>query len=317
MATIGAFINLSKDDDEAKSRKSILTTVLADHQLKYEHGEAQYSQYLAIADRLANIGSMPDIFLASCWPSKDALREKTGKGIIFTGLSDAPGQDDYDARITGIKGFAAKKVCPNWLPLLKQIAPGINRAAVVYDQDKTHLSMQSQFDEIDKYKAPLGLGSLQTIHAEDPDGNADVNPHIKDQIADFAQGDGPAGLIVTAGTRNMLLRKNIIDAVDAANKPNPKLFAIYPASLFVNSGGLMSYGPDLLKLYRAAAHWLGLMIELNIPPKDFQKTIPIIENQNFELVVSGRAARDLNINVPSIFTVIVDSTSQQIEPKVV
>src|SRR5262249_4693389 len=161
--------------------------VLVGHQPRYVHGKAQYQKYPDLADELAKTDPKPDIFLASCWPSMDALRNSTLKGIIFTGLSDVPGQIDYSSnpRITGIKGFAAKKVCPNWLALLRQIAPGINRAAVIYDQDFNHPSMQAQYDEIKNSVA--ALGSLQTIHAEDPDGKADVNPHIKDQIADFAQ----------------------------------------------------------------------------------------------------------------------------------
>jgi putative ABC transport system substrate-binding protein len=319
MATFGAFINLREHDGEANRRKRILESVLAGHQPKYVHGEAKFNKYSSFAEQLAETDPQPDVFLASCWPSMDALRNNTLKGIIFTGLSDVPGQIDYaqNPRITGIKGFAAAKVCPNWLALLRQIAPSITRVAVIYDQDATHPSMQAQFDEIKKSTAPLG--SPQAIHAEDadPTKRQDVNPYIKDQIKDFAEGDSPAGLIVTAGTRNMLLRKDIIDAVAAANKPTPKLFAIYPASLFVDSGGLMSYGPDLLKLYRIAAHWIGLAIELNIPSDDLQKRFPIIENQDFELVVNGSAANDLNIRIPSIFTVTIDGTSQQIKPKVV
>jgi hypothetical protein len=59
------------------------------------------------------------------------------------------------------------------------------------------------------------------------------------------------------------------------------------------------------------------MIELNIQPEDFQYTIPIIENQNFELVISQRAANHLSINIPAMFTVTIDSTSQQIKPTIV
>jgi hypothetical protein len=84
-----------------------------------------------------------------------------------------------------------------------------------------------------------------------------------------------------------------------------------------DSGGLMSYGPDLLRLYRIAAHWIGLIIELNIPPNEIQKSFPIFENQDFDLVISGKAASRLNINIPSMFNVTIDGTSQQIKPRVV
>ena len=311
MATFGALLNLPEDDAETVLRKSVLESVLVGHQPKYAHGAAQYSQYSALADKLANTGSMPDIFLATCWPGLDALRNATGQGIVFTGLTE-PSVPTYDARITGIKAFSVTKLCRNWLALLRQIAPGITRVAVICDQDKTHENMQAQFAEIDKFKAPLS--SIEVIPAEDPNGNQPVNPDIERAIADFAQDNNPAGLIVTAGTRTLLLRDNIIRAVNAANSATPKLFAIYPTSAY---GGLMSYGPDLSKLYRAVAHYLGLMIELNIPPGDFQNTIPIIENQNFELVISQSAASHLNINIPPVFTVTFDGASQQIKPTLV
>jgi len=314
MTTFGAFINLPEYDAETGRRKSILESVLLGHQPEYKHGQAQYSQYLTMANALASAGSMPDIFLATCWPGLEALKNNTGKGIVFTGLTEQPGAT-YDTRITGIKAFSVTTLCQNWLALLRQITSSITRVAVIYDQDQTHESMQAQFAEIDRVKAPLS--SIQTIHAEDPTGQQPLNPNIESEIADFAQDDNPAGLIVTAGTRTLLLRENIVRAVNAANRATPKLFAIYPASICVDSGGLMSYGPDLSKLYRAAAHCLGLMIELNIPPEDFQKRIPIIENKNFELVVSKSAASHLNINIPSMFTVTIDGTSQQIKPTVV
>jgi ABC-type uncharacterized transport system substrate-binding protein len=314
MATFGALLNLPEDDVETGRRKSILESVLVGHQPKYAHGVAQYSQYGSIADKLANTGSMPDIFLATCWPGLDALRNNTGQGIVFTGLTE-PSVAAYDTRITGIKAFAVTKLCRNWLALLRQMAPSITRVAVICDQDKAHENMQAQFAEIDKFKAPLG--SLEIVNAADPNGSQPVNPDIERAIADFAQDNNPAGLIVTAGTRTLLLRDRIVQAVNAANSATPKLFAIYPAGFCVEAGGLMSYGPDLSKLYRAAAHFVGLMIELNIPPEDFQNKIPIIENQDFELVISQSAASRLNINIPSMFTVTIDGASQQIKPTIV
>jgi hypothetical protein len=323
MATFGAFINLRQDDPEAGRRRSILQSVLVGHQPKYVHGEAQYKKYSDLADQLANTGALPDILFASCWPGMDALRNNTPKGIIFTGLTDAPGDGGYGGRITGIKAFAVTRLCRNWLPLLMQITSGITRVAVIYDQALAHKSMVSQYAEIDKFKAPFS--SLTQIYTADPNYDADpnstqsLNPNIESEIAAFAQDDSPAGLIVTAGTRTMGLRDRIIKAVNAANRTTPKLFAIYPASLFVDAdrGGLMSYGPDLSKLYQQAAQCLKLMIDSNVPPEQFQTRFPIIVNQDFELVVSRSLANGLNLKIPSTFTVTLDGTSQQIEPTIV
>jgi len=250
------------------------------------------------------------------------LENVQGNGIVFTGLTDPPGEI-HQPRITGIKAFAVTRLCRNWLPLLMQINPGITRVAVIYDQALVHQSMVSQFAEIDQFKAPLS--SLTQIGAADPNYDADpnstqsLNSKIKDEIAAFAaQDDSPAGLIVTAGTRVMLLRKKIIEAVNAANSTTPKLCAIYPARLFVDpGGGLMSYGPDLSKLYAQAAQMLKLLIESSVPPEQFQTRFPIILNQDFELVVSKSLASRLNLTIPSTFTVTLDGASQQIEPTTV
>src|SRR5262249_19236935 len=127
----------------------------------------------------------------------------------------------YDTRITGIKAFDVKKLCRNWLPLLRQINSNITRVAVIYDQDpvNVHKSMHAQYEEIKNSMGPL---SPQTFHADDPNTDPttkrqDVNPHIDRDIAHLAEGDGPAGLIVTAGTRTLLLRKKIVEAVNDAN----------------------------------------------------------------------------------------------------
>src|SRR5262249_22607854 len=75
MATIGAFINLPEpeNDKETRLRQKILETVLIGHQLKYVYGKAEYDQYPDKANVLASTDPIPDIFLATCWPSMDAL----------------------------------------------------------------------------------------------------------------------------------------------------------------------------------------------------------------------------------------------------
>src|SRR5262249_11777941 len=118
MATIGAFINLPEpeNDKETRLRQKILETVLIGHQLKYVYGKAEYDQYPDKANVLASTDPIPDIFLATCWPSMDALRDNTTKAIMFTGVTDAGGATaNYAPRITGLKGFAATNLCRNWL----------------------------------------------------------------------------------------------------------------------------------------------------------------------------------------------------------
>src|SRR6266849_187257 len=128
MATVGVFLNLPElNDNETVLRKSTFGSTLVGHQLKYAYGAGQYDQYAQKAAQLANTDPLPDIFQATCWPSVEALRrqtQNTGKGIVFAGLTEVPGEDYskgsyyYDPRVTGIIAFAVENLCRNWLDLL-------------------------------------------------------------------------------------------------------------------------------------------------------------------------------------------------------
>jgi len=328
MATIGVFFNLPATDPEVDVRKTMLARVLSDHNFQYAYGEADYDKYGGAgnkADMLVNSTPAPDYFLASCWPSMDALTGRTGKGIVFAGLTGVDNDNTYKATVTGIRSFAIGTLCAQWQLLLNQMAGTntIKRFAVIHDQEADptnagnprHPCMKSQFQNINS--------SFSAISADDPMKGSHVNPKIGDDIKKFfnttTPTNTPAGLIVTAGTRTALLRNDIIKAVNDINSQSggQKLYAMYPNSMFVRAGGLMSYGPDIRSLYRASAHLLQLMIELNIPPNNFKTMAPIIDNTNFFLNVSSSATASVGININTLpsFSVNNNPISPTIDPQ--
>ena len=124
-----------------------------------------------------------------------------------------------------------------WLELLKQIAPSVKRAAVL--RDITIGSGASQFAVIQAVAPSLGV---------------EVNPvnvggasEIERAVATFARSPN-GGLIATGSSPVRQLRDLIIKLAALYKLP-----AVYYERVFVDGGGLISYGPDFLDQFRNAA----------------------------------------------------------------
>jgi putative ABC transport system substrate-binding protein len=131
------------------------------------------------------------------------------------------------------------------LELLKQVAPGVTRAAVL--RDSTQGSGTSQF---------------AAIQAAAPSVGVEVNPlnmrdagEIERAVAAFARAPND-GLIVTAGPAATRHRGLIVTLA-----ARHKLPAIYPFRFFVAAGGLISYGPDFIDQYRLAAGYVDRILK--------------------------------------------------------
>jgi putative tryptophan/tyrosine transport system substrate-binding protein len=110
---------------------------------------------------------------------------------------------------------------------------------------------------------------------------------IERAIAAFARSSN-GGLIVTAGPRVEIHRELII-----ALAARHKLPAVYPSRLFVTAGGLISYGPDRLDLYRRAAGYVDRILKGEKPGD-----LPVQAPTKFELVINLKTAKALGIEVP-------------------
>ena len=182
----------------------------------------------------------PDVILATGGTAVGALQQATRTvPIVFPVLGDpvAAGFIDNLARpggnITGFMNFEYS-MGGKWLELLKQIAPGVTRAAVL--RDTAEGSGTSQF---------------AAIQAVAPSLRVEVNPvnmrdagEIERAVAAFARSPN-GGLIVTAGAAAQL-HLDLIVTLAARHK----LPAVYPERTCVGAGGLISYGPDQIDQYR-------------------------------------------------------------------
>jgi hypothetical protein len=328
MANVGIFMNLGTGHGEARRRMKWFTDNLPSRTLNYEYGAGDYQQYSDRAMRLVGRNPSAKVFVATCWPTlKQGLLNWTDKPIVVAGLVDAG--FNYSDMVYGIKGFDSAVLCPYWPALIKAVSGGsVTKIAVIYDWQ--HPGTARQFEVIDQaVKAAGSMCStleLTAIHAEDVTNQSSTNLDIGKDITNWLAGVGndPAGLIVTASTRTTMLRDDILRVVKQRNQTPNKLFAIFPSSLFVKhandgtiatpEGALMSYGPNLEKLYKKVATDYILPILRHSNPKDWPKP-PLITNDTFEWFVSEKAAAEVGYTIPAQLNLtLCDGSSKTLTP---
>ena len=111
---------------------------------------------------------------------------------------------------------------------------------------------------------------------------------IERAIAAFAR-SANGGLLVT-GTPLTMFHRDLIVALAAQHR----LPAVYPARFFVTGGGLVSYGPDLLDLYRRAAVYVDHILR-----GEKVADLPVQAPTKYEMVLNLKTAKELGLDVPA------------------
>jgi len=164
-----------------------------------------------------------------------------------------------------------------WLELLKQIAPGVTRVAVL--RDPTQGSATGQFGAIQTVAPSLGVEAI-------PVNLRDVS-EIERAVATVAR-SGNGGLIVAAGG-SASRHRNLIITLAARHK----LPAVYFERSFVTAGGLLSYGPDRVDNFRRAATYVDRILKGEKPAD-----LPVQTPTKYETVLNLKTAKALGLAVP-------------------
>jgi len=172
-----------------------------------------------------------------------------------------------------------------WLELLKQIAPGVTRVAVLGDPD-----------------TPTGPAQFGVIQAVAPSLRVEVSAfnkrdanEIERVVTSFAR-SANGGLIMTAGGPAFTHRDLIIGLA-----AQHKLPAVYYDRAFVAAGGLLSYGPDRINLYRRAAGYVDRILKGEKPAD-----MPVQAPTKYQLVINLKTAKALGLDVPAQLQQIAD-----------
>ena len=178
---------------------------------------------------------------------------------------------------TGFMAFE-DSMSGKWLELLKQIAPGVTRAAVLGDPSLP--SGRSQLAAIQTAAPSFGM-EVSAVDVRDAG-------EIERAVTAFA-GSPNGGLIALANPGTSVHRKLII--MLAARH---KLPAVYFEHTFAADGGLISYGPDYNDQYRQAAGHVDRILKGEKPAN-----MPVQAPTKFELVLNLKTAKALGLTVPN------------------
>jgi putative ABC transport system substrate-binding protein len=237
------------------------------------------------------VGLQPDIILASGTLATVALqRETLTIPIVLAGVGDpvASGIVQRLARPSGnVTGFTNYEAAlgGKWLELLSEIVPGLQRAAIMFNPDNFPVSTFMPSLE-------TAARSLNVLPITAPV-RSDVE--IEGTIRDLGSQLG-GGLVVMPDSLLGVHRAPIILAAARNNVP-----AVYSNSPFARDGGLLSYGVDVVDLFRRAATYVDRILRGAKPAE-----LPVQLPTKFELVVNLKTAKSLGLTVPQSILLTAD-----------
>jgi putative ABC transport system substrate-binding protein len=286
---IGVLMNLAADDPGSAARIAAFAQGLAElgwtigRNVRMDlrsHG-ADSNRIRAFAQEL--VGLQPDIIVTSATPATAAVQRETDTiPIVFLNVGDpvASGLVASLARPGGnVTGFAILEASlgGKWLQLLSEIAPGLKRAAIMFNPDTAPASAYMPSFE-------TAARSLKIVPIMAP-----VHGDLEIETAIIALGREPGGGLVVMPDGFMVAhRAPIILAAARNNVP-----AVYWQSFFARDGGLLSYGVDQVDIWRRAATYVDRILRGAKPAE-----LPIQLPPKFEMAVNLKTAKALGLAVP-------------------
>jgi putative ABC transport system substrate-binding protein len=286
---IGVLVGRDQNDPVAQTMVSAFTQALAglgwtdgrNVRMELRWWGEDSNRMRALAREL--VGLQPDIILAGGTPATAAVQRETRTiPIVFANLADpvvsgiVPRLDRPSGNITGFALYEAS-MGGKWLELLSEIAPGLKRAAIMFNPDAIPISVYMPSFE-------TAARSLKVAPISTP-----VHSDVEIETAIIALGHEPeGGLVVMTDAFTNVHRASIISAAARNNVP-----AVYAFSEFVRVGGLLSYGVGLVDNFRRAASYVDRILR-GEKPSDLPVQFPV----KYEMVVNLKTAKALGLAVP-------------------
>ena len=286
---VGWLASSDENDPVAKTSIAAFTHALAElgwidgrnlrMELRWYGGDI--NRMRALAQEL--VGLQPDIILTSTFVATVAFQRETRTiPIVVIGVTDpvatglVPRLNQPGGNITGFAIFEAS-LAGKWLELLSEIAPGLKRAAIMFNPDTAVASTYMPSFE-------TAARSLKVALIPAP-----VHSDVEIETAIVALGREPgAGLVVMPNVFMNVHRASLISAAAQANVP-----AVYYLSFFARDGGLLSYGVDLVDMWRRSASYVDRILR-GEKPGDLPVQFPV----KYEMVVNRKTAKALGLAIP-------------------
>jgi putative ABC transport system substrate-binding protein len=287
---VGVLFPLVASDPEARARLTAFQQALQElgwidgsnvHiDIRWSAGNAADTR----KDAAELVALAPDVIFAIGSPGMgSALQATRTIPIVFVIVPDPVGAGFVHSlsrpggNATGFMMFEYS-LCGKWVELLKEIAPGVTRAAVLRDP-----------------AIAAGIGQFAIIQSVAPSVGVDVIPvnlgdaaEIEREVAAFAQ-SANGGLILTASALSAVHRDLIITLA-----AQHKLPTVYQERSYVAAGGLISYGPNFVDQFRRAAGYVDRILK-GAKPDD----LPVQAPTKYELVINLKTAKAFGLAVPS------------------
>jgi putative ABC transport system substrate-binding protein len=289
MRRVGVLTGRDENDPVSKTMVSAFTQALAglgwtegrNVRMDLRWAGADNNRIQALAQEL--VGSQPDIIVAGSTPVTIAVQRETRTiPLVFANVGEPVASgivarlDRPSGNITGF-GILEGSLGGKWLELLSEVAPGLKRAAIMFNPDTAPVSIYMPHLE-------TAARSLNVVLIAAPV-HSDVE--IESAITDLGREPG-IGLVVMPGVFTVAHRAPIISAAARSKVP-----AVYSQSAFAREGGLLSYGPDRIDTFRRAATYVDRILRGEKPGD-----LPVQFPTKFEMVVNRKTAMALGLEVP-------------------
>jgi ABC-type uncharacterized transport system substrate-binding protein len=285
---IGVLSGWAEDDQDAKIHLAAFVKEL--QKLGWIDGRNVRIDYRFVAGNPKNypkyaaelVALAPDVILAPGTSLVPMLQATRTVPIVFPFAADPVGAGLVESlarpggNATGFISFEYD-LCAKWLELLKEIVPGVTRAAILRDPT-----------------AITGIGQLAVIQSVARSVGVDVRPlnvrdagEIERAVTAFASSSN-GGLIVAASALANVQRSLIVEVAARHRLP-----AVYSERVFVTGGGLISYGADFGDGFRRAAGYVDRILKGEKPAD-----LPVQAPTKYELVINLKTAKALGLEVP-------------------
>lgn len=296
---VGVLMGLA-NDAEAKTRISAIEQGLAKKgwvvgqnlRLECRFANSDEERIFSLSNEL--VALRPDVIIGHSTPVVAALHKVTQTiPIVFVAVGDPLGSGFVRsmARPNGnITGFTVlpPTITGKYLSILRELEPRLDRVTVLYNPENFPQDAASYVEAFTQSAKEFHVAPLTAIVQNTED--------IEKAMTDLGSSPG-SGLIVFPGNSTTVYRALIISLAARVRIP-----AIYPYRYFADDGGLLSYGVDVLDLFRRAPDYVDRILR-GAKPED----LPIQAPNKFELVINLKTARALGLAVPRILLAGADA----------
>jgi putative ABC transport system substrate-binding protein len=247
---------------------------------EYRYAEGVEERLVKLAAELVQL-NVDVIFVSGTTGTQAAKNATQTIPIVMTSVTDPVGAGlvaslaHPGGNVTGLSNLS--ELSGKQLELLKEAFPKVTRVAVLWDPANTANARLLAEMKV----AAHGLRiSLQPLEVNGPD---DFQPAFSAMRKEHA-----SALIVLRNAITYTYGTRIVDLTAKSKLP-----AMYPDRVLVDTGGLMSYGPNFLDMFRRAAIYVDKILK-GARPAD----LPVEQPTKFELVINLKAAKQIGLTIP-------------------